>query len=69
MNAVIAPTVNVGFHRSMRSSMFAGSNRKPSTIGIGTSNPTVRWATIPVMWNSGAMPSTQSSGVRSIHRR
>ena len=47
MNTVIAPTVNVGCHRSMRSSMVAGSKRKPSTIGIGTSSATVRWAIEP----------------------
>ncbi len=36
MNTVIAPTVNVGRHRSIRSRVVTGSKRKPSTIGIGT---------------------------------
>src|SRR5438094_6311080 len=69
MNTVMAPTVNVGRYRSMRSSTVAGSKRYPSTIGIGTRNPTVMWAMSPVMWNSGATPRTLSSGVSDIQSR
>src|SRR5262249_27510118 len=69
MNTVIAPTVNVGRYCSIRSSTVRGSKRYPSTIGIGTSTATAKWAMSPVMWNRGATPSTESAGVRLIHCR
>ena len=49
--------------------MFAGSNRKPSTIGIGTSSATVRWAIEPGDVEQRGDAEHESSGVRSIQRR
>ena len=63
MNTVIAPTVNVGRCRSTSVEHRRRVEAVASTSFIGTSSDTVMWAMIPVMWNSGATPSTQSSGV------
>ncbi len=62
MNTVIEPTVNVGRSALIVSIASEGSKRWNSTSGTPSSRLTVTWAIRPVMWNSGATPSTTSSG-------
>ncbi len=69
MKTVIDPTVNVGRCSRITSMPRLGSNRWNNTSGAPSSSDTVTCAISPVMWNSGATPSTTSEPVRPHHSR
>ena len=69
MNTVIEPTVNVGRCSRIVSMVTLGSSRCISTSGAPTSSAIAMCPTRPVMWNSGATPSTTSSPARPTQSR
>ena len=69
MNTVIEPMEKVGRCSRIASSTTGGSKRYASTSGIGTSRAIARCPMTPVMWNSGATPSTESLGPSWIQSR
>ena len=69
MNTVIDPTVKVGRSSRIVSTVTLGSSRYISTSGAPTSSAMAMCPISPVMWNSGATPSTTSSPSSSIQSR
>ena len=69
MNTVIDPTVKVAFSSRIVSIVTVGSSRYISTSGAPMSSEIAMWAIRPVMWNSGATPSTTSSPVSPTQSR
>ena len=69
MNTVIEPTVNVAFSSRIVSMVTVGSSRYIRISGAPMSSEIAMWAMRPVMWNSGATPSTTSSLVRPTQSR
>lgn len=69
MNTVIEPTVNVARSTATVSRVTPGSSRYINTSGAPVSRATAMCPTSPVMWNSGAIPSTTSSAPSPTHSR
>ena len=69
MNTVMDPTVKVAFSSRIVSIVAVGSSRYISTSGAPMSSEIATWPIRPVMWNSGAMPSTTSSRVSPTQSR
>jgi hypothetical protein len=69
MKTVIDPTVNVGRSSRIVSIAREGSKRQNSTSGAPSNSESVTCEIRPVMWNSGATPSTTSSWPRPHHCR
>src|SRR5215470_15727013 len=66
---VIEATVIVGLQRWISATVWAASNRYPSTTGQRATAATAMCATMPVMWNSGATPRMTSRASSWSHTR